>query len=158
MDDDAGYSLTVNDNGGVTFAVRGNDAAANLASRAKVDDGQWHHVIAEADRETKSLTLYVDGSQDASGAGVDADTSLANRADLYVGGTPRGRCLAGTFEFARIALGTLADARTTIEELVAWQFDGPFLGDWNGRQPADGKRDAGAIEGHFPLVTQEVKP
>ena len=47
----------------------------------------------------------------------------------------------------RIALGTLADARTTIEELYAWQFDGPFLRDFTGREPTGARRDAGAIEG-----------
>ena len=46
----------------------------------------------------------------------------------------------------RISLGTLADAKTTIEELHAWQFDGPFLRDFLGRKPT-GRRDAGAIEG-----------
>ena len=76
------------------------------------------------------------------GAGV----SLANSGALYVGGTPRGRCLEGTFDFLRIALGTLADANTTIEELYAWQFDGPFLRDFAGRKPAGAGRDAGAIE------------
>ena len=45
-----------------------------------------------------------------------------------------------------IALGTLADARTSIEELHEWQFNGPFLRDFAGRKPADGKRDAGALE------------
>ncbi len=147
MDDAAGYALTVNDDGGVMFTVRADGSTAEVTSQARVDDGQWHHVIAEADRKAQSLTLYVDGRRDASGVGVAADVSLANDSDLYVGGTPRGRCLTGTFEFARLALGTLADAKTTIEELYAWQFDGPFLRDWNGRRPADGKRDAGAIDG-----------
>ena len=142
----AGYSLIVNRDGGVTFAVNTGEEAAELASLAKVNDGKWHHVIAEADRTAETLTLYVDGRKDVSGLGLGANSTLANDADVHVGGTPQGRCLAGTFEFARIALGTLADAKTTIEELYAWQFDGPFLRDWTGRVPADGKRDAGAIE------------
>jgi hypothetical protein len=143
---DSGYSLTVNDAGGITFAVRGDEAAGQVVSRTRVNDGAWHHVIAEADRADGSLTLYIDGRRDGSGAGVDAGTSLANAANLYVGGTPEGRCLAGRLEFVRVSLGTLADAKTTIEELYAWQFEGPFLRDWNGRRPDDGKRDAGAIE------------
>ena len=52
----------------------------------------------------------------------------------------------GAIDFLRICRGTLADASTTIEELYAWQFDGPSLRDFTGRKPADGKRDAGAIE------------
>ena len=34
---------------------------------AKLNDGRWHHVIAEADRKVKKLTLYVDGRRDADG-------------------------------------------------------------------------------------------
>jgi len=64
---------------------------------------------------------------------------------LYVGGRPDGGNLAGTIEFVRVALGTLDDAKTTIEELYAWQFSGPFLEDFLGRQPR-GQRDAGAIQ------------
>ncbi len=142
----AGYSLTLNSDGGVTFSVKGGAVATEIASATKVNDGQFHHVVAEADRVGKTLSLYVDGKREASGAGIGTEISLANDANLFVGGTPDGRCLAGTFEFARIALGTLADAKTTIEEVYAWQFDGPFLRDWGGHTPAGGRRDAGAIE------------
>jgi hypothetical protein len=89
MDDAAGYSLMVNDHGGVAFAVKAGGEAVKLVSRSTVDDGQWHHVIAEADREARALTLYVDGRRDASGTGVGGDVSLANGADLYAGGTAR---------------------------------------------------------------------
>ena len=64
----------------------------------------------------------------------------------YLGGTPDGRCLKGALDFARISLGTLADAETTIEELYAWEFNGPFLKDFCRKAPLGEKRDAGAIE------------
>jgi hypothetical protein len=48
-------------------------------------------------------------------------------------------------DFLRIARGTLADAQTSIEELYEWELNGPFLKDFTGKAPADGKRDAGAI-------------
>ncbi len=49
-------------------------------------------------------------------------------------------------DFLRIARGTLVDANTTINELYAWEFHGPFLQDFTGRdRPADGGA-AGAIE------------
>ena len=66
--------------------------------------------------------------------------------DVYVGGTPEGWHLDGTLDFLRIAHGTLGDADTTIDELYAWEFDGPFLRDFTGRQPTGRRRDAGAIE------------
>ncbi len=117
-----------------------------LASRRVVNDGRWHHVIAEADRKAGTFTIYIDGKQDASGPGLGADASLANGADLYVAGTPQGHNLDGAIDFLRLARGTLADSKTTIEELYAWEFHGPFLYDFTGRErPADGGY-AGAID------------
>ena len=89
--------------------------------------------------------MYVDGRKDGSADGLDATVSLANEGDVYVGGTPDSRYLNGTIDFLRIAQGTLSDADTTIEELCAWEFDGPQMRDFTGRKPA-GTRNAGAIE------------
>lgn len=140
----AGYSLTLTAAGTAEFAVQVGDERHAIATTARLDDGKWHHLIAESDRRSKMLTLYVDGKRDASGAGV-GDVSLASAADLYVGGTPSGRQLACTLEFLRLSRGSLVDAQTTIEELYAWQFDGPFLRDFQGVKPS-GKRDAGALQ------------
>jgi hypothetical protein len=129
----SGYSLAVGAEGRAVLAVKGAGGAGRVVSRAKVNDGRWHHLLAECDRKGRLLTLYVDGMQDAQAAGIGPEVTLANDADLYGGGTPQGRCLAGTFDFLRIALGTLADAKTSIEELYAWEFDGPFLRDFTGR-------------------------
>jgi hypothetical protein len=142
----AGYSLTINAAGGVTFVARGAHDNGALGSAAQVNDGNWHHVVAEADRPGETLILYVDGRLDATGPGIGPNVSVASDADLYVGGTPRGRCLSGTLDFLRISLGTLADAKTSIEELYTWQFDGPFLRDFVGNEPVGVRRDAGALE------------
>ena len=145
--DGAGYALWVNEAGGVTLAAQSAGTKASLASHGAVNNGQWHHVIAEADRKAGTFTIYIDGKQDAGGPGIGAEASLANDADLFVGGTPQGQSLDGAIDFLRIARGTLADARTTINELYAWEFNGPFLYDFTGRQrPADGGA-AGAIDG-----------
>ena len=142
---DAGYALTVGEDGAALFTVRGAGRAA-LGGKVRINDGEWHHILAECDRAAKRLVLYVDGRPDAAGGGIGAEVSLSNGADLLVGGTPDGKCLAGAIDFLRISRGTLADAHTTIEELYAWQFDGPFLRDFVGREPI-GPRDAGALEG-----------
>ncbi|MDH4238078.1 MAG: DUF1565 domain-containing protein, partial [Phycisphaerae bacterium] len=89
-----------------------------------------------------------------------ADASLDNDADLYVGGTPKGHNLEGAIDFMRIARGTLADAKTTIDELYAWEFNGPFLYDFTScKRPADGG-EAGAIDdvalGHIRAATYVV--
>lgn len=142
----AGYSLTLNQAGRLVFRVAGSNQVAAVESPAPLNDGRWHHVIAEADRAQPLLVLYVNGRKAAAAHGLDATISLANEGDLYVGGTPEGRFFDGEIDFLRIALGTLADAHTSIEELCAWQFDGPFLRDFAGRKPAGKRRDAGAIE------------
>ncbi len=141
----AGYSLSVNRSGGITLAVRSKNAQAKVLSSVAVNDGKWHHVIAQCDRNARTLVLYIDGKKNAAASGFDRGVSLANSADLYVGGTPEGDYFHGTFEFLRISLGTLKDAKTNIEELYAWEFDGPFLYDFAGNKP-EGKRDAGALE------------
>jgi hypothetical protein len=139
-----GYSLSVGAGGQASFSVRGAGGQGAVESKAKVNDGRWHHVIVEADRQAKTLTVYVDGRKDASAPGIDGSASLANEGDLTVGGTPEGRYLDGAIDFLRLAQGTLADAETSIEELYAWEFDGPQMRDWTGRKP-QGARDAGAI-------------
>jgi hypothetical protein len=144
--DEAGYVLGINKEGGVTLAATSGGSPSWLDSRRAVNDGHWHHVIVEADRKTRTFTIYVDGKRDASGAGLSVDVSLANDADLHVGGAPNGHYFCGAIDFVRIARGTLADSRTTIEELYAWEFHGPFLSDFTGlERPPDGGA-AGAID------------
>jgi hypothetical protein len=140
-----GYSLTIGAGGKLSFTVRGPGAAATAESKVNVNDGRRHHAVVEADRRARTLTVYVDGKKDGSAAGVDASVSLANEGDVYVGGTPGGRYLDGALDFLRIAQGTLSDADTTIEELYAWEFDGPQTRDFTGRKPT-GARNAGAID------------
>jgi hypothetical protein len=140
----SGYGLAIDAAGRLAFTVKGGAGSANVESKIKVNDGRWHHAIVEADRQAKTLAVYVDGRKDAVGPGLDGTVSLANEGDLYVGGTPEGRSLDGAIDFLRLAHGTLADSDTSIEELYAWEFDGPQSRDFTGRKPA-GARDAGAI-------------
>jgi hypothetical protein len=142
---DAGYSLTVNPSGGVTLAVSSRGVRAHVRSTVAVNDGNWHHVVAECDRESGMLVLYIDGRKNSQASGIGKSVTLENASDLYVGGSPDGGFLHGTLEFLRISLGTLQDAKTDIDELYAWQFDGPFLYDFAGNKPR-GTRDAGALE------------
>lgn len=140
-----GYELRLK-NGRIAFSVAAaGGSRAEVTSQATLSDGRWHHVLVEADRAARTLAIYVDGKPDNRGAGVGSE-SLANESDLYVGGSPAGDYLSGAIDFLRIAHGTLADAHTTIEELYAWQFDGPALRDMRGAQPKGKGRDAGALE------------
>jgi hypothetical protein len=131
----------------VTFTVKGGGEAASLNTVTNVNDGGWHHLIAEIDRGTSTGALYLDGSPAGAGTlALPAGASLGNSGDFLVGKAADGRLLAGAIDFLRIAQGTLADAHTTIDELYDWEFDGPFLRDFAGNDPEGASRDAGAFE------------
>ena len=140
--DQSGYQLGVGADGGVRLTLLAGGAKASAASLVKVNDGKWHHVIAEADRAGGKATIYVDGKA-AGDDRLDAfakDAALSNRADFVV-----GKGLVGAIDFVRICRSTLAESKTSIKELYAWEFDGPFLRDFTNKVPAGGKRDAGAV-------------
>ncbi len=118
----------------------------SVQSRDKVDLGDWSHLVAEVDRK-HGATLYANGHTiETETNGFISSKSLANSGDFLVAGGPGVEGLECTIDFLRVAHGTLADAKTTIEELYSWQFDGPQLRDFVGRYVIDKKRDAGALE------------
>ncbi len=147
--DHTGYTLQINRRGGLTLTLRSRGAASALADSTPVNDGAWHHAIAEVDRGSGHTRIYLDGHMSAEIPikNIGADVPLSNAADFLVGKSPDGAYFAGEMDFLRVSRGTLADAQTTIEELYAWEFDGPFLRDFCGAEPI-GRRDAGAVEGN----------
>jgi hypothetical protein len=82
----------------------------------------------------------------SSGPKLAPNVSLTNSADFLVGKGPAGGYFAGAIDYLRVSRGTLAEARTSIEELYKWEFDGPFLTDFRGKAPTGARRDAGAYE------------
>ncbi|MCX7846837.1 MAG: hypothetical protein N2595_02225 [bacterium] len=140
-----GWGLYLTDPATLEFRITSLGASHSLLLTNAVATGQWHHVVAEFDRPNGWMTLYLNGTQVVQQACVlSPSASLANPADLLA-----GKNLACTLEFLRLALGTLADAHTTIEELYAWQFDGPQYRDFTGckRLPTP---DAGALQSRTP--------
>jgi hypothetical protein len=142
-----GYQLAVNGAGKAVFGLGAGGKKAELTGGSGIADGAWHHVLAEIDRADGRMTLYVDGKKDAQGqAGFADEASMDNHADFYVGRSARGKDpLVGAIDFLRVCHGTLADARTTIDELYAWQSAGPAYRDLTGHAPS-GRRDVGAME------------
>jgi len=49
-------------------------------------------------------------------------------------GKNAGHFILAALVYLRIARGTLADAQTSTEELYDWEFDGPFICDFTGRE------------------------
>jgi hypothetical protein len=146
----AGYQLALDEDGRLRLDLASAGPSLTGQTTAmgpKVEPGKWHHVIVEVDRLAQRVRFYLDGELSGqSRLDLLAGLSLANEADFLVGKSPDGAFFKGAIDFLRVSRGTLADARTTIEELRAWQFDGPFLRDFTGAEPNGQRRDAGAIE------------
>jgi hypothetical protein len=143
----AGYELSLTADGGLNLVLRSGGSQDQATARAKLDDGKYHHVVVEVDRKRWLVTFYLDGKKvHQSGLqNLKPQASLANEGDFVVGRSSEDAYLQVELDFLRVSRGTLADAHTTIEELYAWQFHGPFLRDFVGNAPL-GKRDAGALE------------
>jgi hypothetical protein len=142
----SGYELGIDAQGAAVLTLSSGEASVSCVGPA-VNDGAWHHLIAEVDRPAGSATIYLDGKKAAEGAlrGIAADASLANSGDFFVGRSVEGGFFEGAIDFLRVSRGTLADAETDIAELYEWEFNGPFLRDFTGKEPV-GRRDAGALE------------
>ena len=139
---ESGYQLTLSSNGGGCLTLQSGSSLISVTSTVKINDGNWHHLIAEVDRSAAKATLYVDSKLAGSGKleAFSKDLTLSNKADFLV-----GKEFIGAIDFLRVCRSTLAESMTSIEELCAWEFNGPFLHDFTGKSPANGKRDAGAI-------------
>ena len=135
-----GYALAVDATGRPEFRLSIDGTVATARGDTSVADGQPHHYVAELDRPARRLRLYVDGRRAAETALTDAlaeaDATTWNPLEVGAG---------TTMDFLRIALSSLSESKTDIDELRAWEFDGPFLRDFAGKAPS-GRRDAGAIE------------
>ncbi len=132
-----GYRFEINDNGQIMLSLdAGGQDSYTLQTEASLADGKWKHLLVDVDRQ-KGVTFYIDGAKSSSiiqkGTMPDPSTSLSNQADFIVGKDQNGLFPLIILDFLRIARGNLADARTTIEELYAWQFHGPSRRSWDGK-------------------------
>jgi len=154
-----GWQMDINASGNIRFSILNNGSSVySLSGSVVVNDGNWHHILSEVNRQDLSVTIYIDGvlaNGTTMGAMPVAGLSLINAADLLVGKSLSGNYFAGTMDFMRISKGTLAEAKTTIEELYKWEFNGPFLRDFAGNLPI-GNRDAGALEKGAKLCKMTV--
>ncbi len=151
LDDLNGYALDIDANGRLAIRLRSAGAQVVASGGVPVNDGKWHHAIAEVDRRAGSITLYLDGkvvTTSQTGTMPAAPVSLDNDVDFIV-----GEGFVGALDYLRISRGTLADAQTTIAELMAWQFNGPAQHDFVGRPPTGARRDIGAVE--HPTIGQQ---
>jgi len=139
--------LFVNEKGRIEFVVSAHGVHEALTGKKRINDGEWHHVIAEIDRQNNEMKIYIDGKQVAKQkTRLPGSASLSNEADFFVGRDNAGKnYLKGAIDFMRVCLGTLADSETDIGELYEWQTNGPVKYDFAGNVPR-GRRDIGALE------------
>jgi Concanavalin A-like lectin/glucanases superfamily/Bacterial Ig-like domain (group 2) len=61
---EAGYIFATNPNGNLVLRIGGTNMAGgphSATDTTKINDGQWHHVIAVISYESQTITFYVDG-------------------------------------------------------------------------------------------------
>lgn len=138
---DRGYCLRVDENGYLELSLKFGELKCFRTSTSKINDGKWHHIIAEVDRSSpEGINIYIDGklSNGQWKGDMNKIESLSNTANFSVGKTlgSKEKFFKGLIDFLRISRGTLNDAETTIEELYTWELDGPFLKDFYGRPVA----------------------
>jgi len=143
-----GYALEINEDGTPAMRIRVNGQDGIKTGSTLVNDGAWHHLIGELDRKYGVISLYLDGAKidmAFSGSSPQPGLWITNRTDFLVGKGSSGRYFNGAIDYLRVAGGSFAEARTTINELYEWQFNGPATRDFTGAAPV-GQRDAGAFE------------
>ncbi len=149
MADGVGYELAL-EAGELVFRVgtdAGKTASVSISADALSPVGdEWIHAVAEMDRDNRKLNLHLNGSEASASIELPNDFtgSLGNPADFLVGGGPGQAYLAATFDFLRVSAASLAESMTTVEEIRAWQFDGPQYRDFAGHDRRE-QNAAGAL-------------
>ncbi|MFH0790869.1 MAG: LamG-like jellyroll fold domain-containing protein, partial [Candidatus Omnitrophota bacterium] len=147
-DETKGYTLALV-NGYLKMILEFVGGNCYRLSEKTINDGKWHHIIAEVDRDNaQGINIYIDGrlSNGVFSGVMDSLNNISNNGNFMVGYCLDSGYLAATFDFLRISRGTLAQAETTIEELYDWESNGPFLKDFYGNPASGEARDVGAIE------------
>ena len=148
--------------------AEGHAGDADVAIEDEVDAVGSPDVLRGAGvvEDIKDVAVAVLGAvvvvvKDAPGFDADDDPGIELHYDL-VGGPAIGvddlnrrapgwweadcKGFSGAVDFLRVCRSTLAESKTTIDELFTWEFNGPALRDFTGRLPAAGQvRDAGAM-------------
>jgi len=153
-----GYELGIDNTGHVYISILTSGVETKMSSDIPVNDSSWHHLLAEVHRGGQ-IRLFINGEPaegTLSGTFPDRSQSLSTTADLLIGKDVDDNFFSGSIDFLRISKATLAEARTTINELYTWFTDGPFNYDFTGNEPL-GKRDAGAIESGIKNCDLEVE-
>src|SRR6202166_2990243 len=99
---EAGYIFATNPNGNLVLRIGGTNMAGGphgATDTTKINDGQWHHVIAVISYESQAITFYVDGKSTSTTAMQmvpnDGGATLQVGQNPY---TPYGDYFTGTID------------------------------------------------------------
>ncbi|HRW47431.1 MAG TPA: LamG domain-containing protein [Caldilinea sp.] len=77
------FGLSIDGAGRVVFGVTNQERAARtVCGTGNVLDGQWHHVAVQRSRADGRLSIFVDGRQDGTDAGLTGDISYPDGVDV----------------------------------------------------------------------------
>ena len=77
-----GYDMHLFSNA-VRITLQGCNPNLNTSSDKKLNDSNWHHLVAIIDKENELSFVYVDKLKSAQGKTIDCD--ISNEGDLYIG-------------------------------------------------------------------------
>ncbi len=81
---DSAWKLFVDGQGRLNFSCAGLDGNSQVTGRLNVADNGWHHVAGVYDQKTGEISLYIDGSKDAST--LASGQIQVNNWDVWIGG------------------------------------------------------------------------
>lgn len=69
------YGISLGNDGRIAFGVARGSVGETICSSGSVTDGNWHHIAVTRNATSGEMRIYVDGVQQASGAGPTGDIS-----------------------------------------------------------------------------------
>lgn len=131
----AGWKVQIESDGDLTFGIDDDGTSfpedSATSTQATYDDDRWHH-FAAVKSGTASITLYIDGQQQAQDATLSATGSLANSNALYIGidGDGTSNPFGGFLDEVRVypSARTKAEIGLELAEAAANKGSGAVLG------------------------------
>ncbi|MBN1909085.1 MAG: LamG domain-containing protein [Pirellulales bacterium] len=134
----SGYWLRMQEQGEFRFLLDYGSKASEVISPVGYDDGQWHQVVAVADRST-SLKIYIDGQKVAE----NPLTNVSSTEPLQIGKLGTGSFFSGLLDEVAVygstldattilnhydlgvgnVVGSYSDAVTTASPIAWWRMD-----------------------------------
>jgi hypothetical protein len=118
---DSAWKLVVDNDGHLIFSCTGLDGNSQITGHTNVADNNWHHVAGVYDQDIGEISLYIDGSKDAS---ISASGQIdVNDWDVWIGGNAEvsGQWLNGFIDNVRLYNYALTSQQ--IFNRMTWHVD-----------------------------------